>query len=196
MADINLARTMEEFQRMQQTPPFVTQPSFRKQYLIRGLVYSLVGAALLGLAWYLNSLDTSNIFTTGVQNTAEMNMFGCLSGLVFIAGVIILFIPILLFQTYRRKLAASPTLGTREEETRAARKSGEVSTFLGGVAAVLGWIIGWGRFNRLMALAGFVTFVGFFGIARGLMNLNLMIIGVGIGVTLLGLLIRVIVGGL
>lgn len=181
---------------MQQKPPFVTRPPFRKQYLIRGLVYSLVGAALLGLAWYLNSLDTSNIFTTGVQSNNEMNMFGCLSGLVFIAGVIILFIPILLFQTYRRQLNASPSQGTGEEETRTAQKSKEVSTFLGGVAAVLGWIIGWGRFNRLVALAGFVTLVGFFGVARGLMNLNLIVMGVGMGLTLLGLLIRVIVGGL
>ncbi len=182
---------------MQQKPPFVTQPPFKKQYLIRGLVYSLVGAALLGLALYLNTLDTSNFFTTGLQNNNEMNVFGCLSGLVFIAGVIILFIPVLLLQTYRRQHVASPTRGTREEETRrAAQKSGEVSTFLGGIAAVLGWIIGLGRFNRLIALAGFITFVGFFGLARGLMNLNLMLIGIGIVLTLLGLLMRIIVGGL
>lgn len=176
----------------------MTPPS-RSQYLIRGLVYSLVGAALLGLALYLNSLDTSNFFTDAQSHNA-MNMFGCLSGLVFIAGVIILFIPVILLRTYRRRLAAAHVPGMREEGTRrakvAAQESGEVSTFLGSLAAVLGWIIGWRRFNRLIALGGFVTFVGFFGIARGLMNLNLMSIGVGIGLTLLGLLIRIIVGGL
>lgn len=181
---------------MQQEPTSVTPPS-KKQYLIRGLVYGLVGATLLGLAWYFNSLNTSNVFTTGIaSNHTDMNAFGCLSGLIFIAGVIILFIPVVLFQTYRRQLAMASSPGMREEGTRSgkAQTNGEIGAFLDGIGGVIGWIIGWRRFSRVLALAGFVTFVGFFGLARGIMSLNLTSIGVGIALVLFGLLMRVIFG--
>lgn len=73
-----MKKRVEDFQSMQQHPTSVIQLPSKKQYVMRGLVYSLVGVALLGLAIYLNSLDVS-MFTDPSSKEA-FTVFGCLSG--------------------------------------------------------------------------------------------------------------------